>query len=390
MQLLHVLRKQYWQIAFFLWLISFLVIKTPQWQINFTYLIILAPVLISLNLAELKKFFSEPLAKCLLLLIFTLVISGFIDGEPLRQAKYGLLVILFYIAVSRLPNITNKEIWRTAWIFLYCLLLYVGANMVWKFSIGGWLPGDRLVDLWGKLGNPIYVTDTMTACLAIITFTGIQMRKYRYVLLAHCITLLTGLVVLQTRSAIPVWLAILGLSWIQTSSYRTKKQTLLFIFAASFIFLIAYSVSSLEIGNKLLARNVYRPEIWHGYIEESLRCGIWFGCGIGYGFRYISHDGNLMAHAHNIFVAQFFKAGLIGLAPLFVMSSWAAIYGIKSRVWAGWFFVAGVVALCFDGNNLIHSPNEYWLLFHLPLALLINQRKHITYSDGSSKPPEIA
>ena len=52
------------------------------------------------------------------------------------------------------------------------------------------------------------------------------------------------------------------------------------------------------------------------------------------------------------------------------------LYGINQKSWAGWYFMVGALGLIFDGNSLIHSPSQRWLVFHLPLALLIAQQIH--------------
>jgi len=78
-----------------------------------------------------------------------------------------------------------------------------------------------------------------------------------------------------------------------------------------------------------------------------------------------------ISHAHNIFIAYFFKYGLIGLIPLLSVVVWAVYYGLKKIPWAAWVLIAGVVGLSFDGNNILKKANETWLIFHLPLAIIL-------------------
>lgn len=153
-------------------------------------------------------------------------------------------------------------------------------------------------------------------------------------------------------------------------------QTTIALSASAIAIGIAYLLFFTTIGEHLLSRNVYRPEIWAGYIKETLHCGIWFGCGPEHDFRYTSHDGFVMVHPHSVFVTQLYKAGLIGLLPLILMTIWAIREGYTKKSWAGWYFIVGALGVCFDGSSLIHSPNQRWLVFHLPLALLIAQQLH--------------
>ncbi|MCB5184893.1 hypothetical protein LG201_06715 [Methylobacillus gramineus] len=362
------------------WMISFLIITDSQAHNNISYLILLVPTLISLQYSEVKQFFSNRLAQGLVLVILSLVLAASTgDGDPLRQVKFGLIVILFFIAVARLPAISDRIAYRAAWSYLGLIIPYVIFNMAWQYHQGIWLPGARLGELEAKLENVIYVTNTMGGMLAIITLLGIRAKKYRSVLLAHGLVLFLSLTILQTRSIIGIWVATLLLTYfaVQRHSPGKHKHTLWIISASLVASMgIAYLLAFTSIGENLLARNFYRPEIWWGYISETLRCGFWLGCGPDHDFQYISRDGNTMIHPHSIYVTQFYKAGLIGLLPLLALTFWAGVRGYQAKSWAAWYFIVGVLGLCFDGSSLVHSPSQRWLVFHLPLALLIAQQLH--------------
>ena len=360
------------------WLLSFLIISDSQAQNNFSYALLIIPTLISLRKDELKNFFSNRLVQLLSLVIVSLVLAAVIgDDNSLRQLKFGMIVLIFFIAVSRLPPISDKTAYRAAWLFLTMLVVYVTGNAIRQYLDGIWMPSMRLDEMNAKLRNVIYVTNTMGGMLAIITLLGLQKNRYREVLIAHALVLSFSLVLLQTRSIVGIWVATLLLTYFAFYRYQLRNIKILttVVLSATVIVIgIAYLFMFTSIGEHLLARNFYRPEIWLGYITETVRCGIWFGCGPDHSFQYLSHDGQTMVHPHSMFVTQFYKAGIIGFIPFILMTLFAGIYGYKKKSWAGWYFIVGALGVCFDGSTFLHSPNQRWLIFHLPLALLIAEQ----------------
>lgn len=362
------------------WMMSFLVIPGSQAQNNFSYAVLIIPTLLSLRPNELKTFFSNQLVQLLSLVIASLVVAAILaDSDPLRQLKFGLIVLLFFIAISRLPNMSDKTAYRAAWLFLILLITYVIGNAIRQYLDGIWTPGMRLDVMNAKLENVIYVTNTMGGMLAIITLLGIEKNRYREVFIAHLLVLGFSLILLQTRSIIGIWVATLLLTYYALYQHQLRNIRILTTIVLSAIVIaigIVYLFMFTSIGEQLLARNFYRPEIWVGYITETLRCGIWFGCGPDHNFQYLSHDGNVMVHPHSMFVTQLYKAGFVGVVPFILLTVLAGIHGYKTKSWAGWYFIVGALGVCFDGSSFLHSPNQRWLVFHLPLALLIAQQLH--------------
>ena len=379
MKFIEFLRSQKFAVfAFGIWIISFLVISGSQRHNNFSYAILALPTLLTLSTRELNGFFKNRLSIFLVITILTLVISAIIgDDDPFRELKFGGIVLLFYLAIARLPEINNQVAYKAAWTFLTLLLIYVILNMGWKYAEGLWSLGERLADMSGKIENPIYVTNTMGAMLAIITFTGLSDRKHSAVIIAHFLVLSFCLIILQTRSIIGIWVLIMLLSYFsfRKTDSRTHllRNLLLTMMSIAIIGLLAYT----SIGESLLTRKFYRLEIWLGYIAETFNCGVWFGCGPQHDFHYISHDGKTMLTPHSQFVTQFFRAGLIGFISLLALTCYGIKDGFKTKPWLGWYFIVGVFGLCFDGNSFIHSPNQRWLIYHIPLALIISQQLNL-------------
>ncbi len=208
--------------------------------------------------------------------------------------------------------------------------------------------------------------------LATITALSLKLQKYTTLILAHFLVLLFSLLVLQSRSMIPIWIVILGLTLLNikviNNQYKYTIVGLLLLLA----FVTTLILINTSIGNAIIQRgDSYRLEIWNAYILATHDCGIVLGCGNLHIFQYIAKDGLQISHAHNIFIAYFFKYGLIGLVSLLSVVILAIYFGLKTIPWAAWMLIAGVVGLSFDGNNILKSPNETWLIFHLPLAIIL-------------------
>jgi hypothetical protein len=371
-----------------IWLLSFLLIIGSQVHNNFSYLILMIPTLISLRVTEIRRFFTNPLSQGILFVILSLVLAAAVnDGDPLRQAKFGLIVILFFLAVARLPTITPALAYRAAWSYLCLLIVYIIFNMAWMYINGSWLPGMRLGQHIAKLENVIYITNTMGGMLAIITLLALQSKKVSEVIFAHILVLVFSLAILQTRSILGIWILILLLSYLTFQRSSDFKQSHL-IWSVIALILIAAGVSLLfsftSIGESLISRKFYRFEAWDGFIRKTVECGIWLGCGPDNEYRHIAKDGLILVTPHSAYITQFFRAGLIGLIPLIALTAWVCIKGFKTKSWAAWYFMAGALGLLFDGSSLVHSPSQRWLVFHLPLALLIAQQ----LNEATIQPPK--
>lgn len=376
MKILSFLRSpQYMTYATMIWLVSFLFISGSQRHNNFSYLILLLPTLLSLQLSEITRFFKHRLGILLLACIVSLTFADYINaGSPLIQLKFGLIVILFFIAIARLPIIDDASAYKAAWAYLVLIFVYVLFNIVKQHLYDGWELGQRLGELTSKLENVNYVASTMGALLAAITYLGLRKGKLLSIAVANGLVFILSITLLQSRTSILIWIVIAIL--ISVMLYKNDQLAKLIkpLSWVAMIFLLVLAVIYLSpIGDSLANRKLYRTEIWAGYIVETLRCGIWFGCGNEHPFRFVTLDGNIMVHAHNLFLMQFYKSGLVGMISLLGLTLAGLHLAFKDKPWIAWYLCAGLVGLSLDGSTLIHSPSQRWLLFHFPLALLMSQ-----------------
>lgn len=356
------------------WFLSYFLFLNTQHVINLTYFFLLLPTLVTISFLELKHYASHKLVWVLFAYLITTIAAAFHSGNPASQAIYSLVVLLFYLTVYRLPPINNQQENKLAWAWFSVAFIYALYNLAMAWHSGIWHIGERLLTFSAFIDNPIYVADILTIGLAMISFTAVRSGKYASLCLAHVITLFIGLLILQSRSMLPVWLVVclltIAIGLLRNFNTQSKLKLLWLVVP---VILLVYILGS-NTGSAILARaDSYRFEIWQGYIHQTIECGIWFGCGMDDGINYISHDGLPMKHAHNIFVANFAKTGLWGTVLLLTLISSAIFYGLKKNYMAAWALIAGTTALLFDGSSLIKSPNERWILIHLSLAYLIKK-----------------
>ena len=364
--------NRYKLIVISLWLLSFFLLTNSQYVINFTYIFLLLPTLLTVRFSELKNYFSNPITLLFVVFLITTIAAAFHSGRAISQAIYCFVILLFYLTIFRLPKIDAITEYRFAWTWFFVAIAYTLFNLILTWKSGTWHYGDRLITFSAFIDNPIYVADLLTVGLAMISFFAIKNNQFVRLAVAHVITLFFGLIILQSRSMLPAWLVVsvltIAAAFLSNKHYLSKRHLIWLIIPVA---TLTYILSS-ETGANILARgDSYRFEIWQAYIQETIKCGIIFGCGMEDHIRYIASDGILMAHAHNIFIANFAKTGLAGTIPLLTLITITILYGLKKNKMAAWFFVASVTALLFDGSSLIKSPNERWIMIHLPLAYLI-------------------
>ena len=94
------------------------------------------------------------------------------------------------------------------------------------------------------------------------------------------------------------------------------------------------------------------------------------GCGLGVDSKITIADGNVFQHPHNIYLDQLIKTGILGLLGLLGVIAYVVIRGLKARSCMVWGLIAGLVALVFDGKDLLTNPDDMWLIFWLPLIIV--------------------
>ncbi|MBV1913727.1 MAG: O-antigen ligase family protein [Cycloclasticus sp.] len=329
------------------------------------YLLVLLPIILAAPSLIKDQVFGRYIRPFVVIIIaWLLLMAAGLDvewavfGKKARHVFYTLAFIsaIYYALSSRLVTV-NKLISYMFWL----TVLYSVLSMVVHY---GWYDRSlsaRLIPVM-RLDSPIFVADLLSVYGVSLIYLLLQKNKYLQIFL-----ILSVILFLQyfynARSAL-VALCFGLFAMLILTRFQYKKTTLL----VAFIMLASYILASAYYGN-LLQRGVsYRLDIWLSGIEKALNCNIWIGCGLSDNLGITIADGNVFQHAHNVFIVQLVNTGIVGLLSMLVLLSYLLIKGflVKSTMVFG--LLTGVVALFFDGREVITNPNALWFIFWLPVA----------------------
>jgi O-antigen ligase len=117
----------------------------------------------------------------------------------------------------------------------------------------------------------------------------------------------------------------------------------------------------------------FRLEIWHSSIE-LIQSNFWFGIGEGTKLDIPYGPNRLAPHAHNLFLDVFTRSGFFGLLLINVIAlfvayrTWRAVPSEHLFVGTLLFFF---LAMMTDVQKLINSPSGGYVVFWLPLTILL-------------------
>lgn len=342
------------------------------------YLGILLPAL----LFSTKREYRHLTCSRHLLFVITLCAYALVRAPDLDTALDVLKFIIALLALSlgalKLPTLHAN---RAALFFIIALFVYVLANAVHQSVTQGWMPGLRLQPLFGNLKSVIFCADLIVSVLVVYSWCCITMRDYRSLFIANTIVIVSILWLLQSRSALPVWLGSMAIMLACTAPTKDRMRILLYLT----LLLIAVAVLSGGALPALLQRgDSYRFEIWSGYLNMMRGCSTLFGCGWGIEQPFTTNDGTLIVHPHSMYVQHLYWGGIAGFMLLLLALGIPLIAGIRQTHYAAWALLPGCIALAFDGKSFISQPNERWFLVTVPLALLIAGLARKTTSSTTS------
>jgi len=127
-----------------------------------------------------------------------------------------------------------------------------------------------------------------------------------------------------------------------------------------------------------------RPQIWAALWQQALATPL-----AGHGLISpvaVEVDGKLYQNAHSAYLQVFWQGGIIGLGLFLGLLVTALRHAWRLGTERGDYvilslFVFAAIAFTTDMDTLIARPREQWLLFWLPLALLVSQQRQAT-GDG--------
>jgi O-antigen ligase len=387
-------RMHYFEVALGCFGLSFLLLPSAKSVNNFFYAFVALPGFFLLWRRALQLPWRDSGFRLFLAWLAYGVGSGIVQGDAFHMAKTGLYVFLFYSVLILAVDVSwwKSESFKRAAFWL--ALIYVLFSSIYLWLTGAYGFGERTIFMPARLENPNYISMLLVSLWALAAEDWLARKRYWEILLAALLLLFFVVFSLQSRTGLVGFCAVLVLLL-----WRWRPRASLGILAVVAALTSAYlgltgGVDALHDWSFVARGDSYRLELWAKLLGEMQDCGSLFGCGYGYEIQSSLEGGSMpIAHSHSIFLAQALKTGLFGLSLLLAMSLYSLIRGWRTAGSWALYLAASMIMLNFDGNTLIHSPDDPWLLFHWPLAVLIAlnaQRPHERPGDADQGAPSFA
>lgn len=303
-------------------------------------------------------------------------------SEFLDYFKWSLYIVLFIYAVGASMQLTEAELER---LLALCAAVAAGAGCyaIYRDIQQGtfWLYDYRLMG-YGTLYNQLrsgYLFAAFATIAAWFATRPAQPRWARTLAIAcACICLLTTLL---TGSRAPLLGLLTAAVWLLVSRRRWDWL---------FLVLVASTAISFLAWDRLSERGVsLRPEIWR-YVWDLCLQQPWFGDGLVRSSLEVPTSEGPKYNTHNIFLTVLYYGGVVGLVQFLAIVgttfylSWRDRRNSSLSLLAALLQLYSVVALQFDGANLITRPADFWVLLWLPIGLHVYGRmRHLARGPGN-------
>jgi len=295
-------------------------------------------------------------------------------SEAVAYAKWSFYILVFLFGVGR-----QMQISASALTTLLCWSVVVAglasALALAKDWQNGLLmdPNYRLVGV-GTLYNPLLSGNLFGAFVVIGGWCGLAAPRYRSFIWPAVAACFIATVFTGSRSPLVALTAIA--CWIVIVELRGRQRWL-----GVFYLALTVSLVVLLFGQRLGERGMsLRPEVWQNVLQQ-IQTHSWLGAGLTADVI-VSLPSNLTFYEpHNIFLAALYHGGAIGLILFLLL-----FVGTPVRAWrlrkvhplhslAAALQLYGIVALQFDGGNLIGRPGYFWMYYWVPVALHVYAKR---------------
>ena len=229
---------------------------------------------------------------------------------------------------------------------------------------------------FGRLRNELWVA-ALFGAMAIfsltLSFHILTRKKYLYLLLFGIFFAAT----LLTHSRGPI-LSMTAVSFLVvfTSKIHLKFKLLITVFAA-LLALVPFVFQAHFIQSDISRGQSYRLDLWLGFLELTKNHLI-FGQGAGTNV-YIDEPGKFVdgwSHYHNVYLGSLVEMGFVGLIFHLSLVFFTIIVGWRYRnnlapnIALMVFIFSSLIGITY-GQGVITRMNAQWIVFWLPLAVII-------------------
>lgn len=376
-------RVGYFSLALFFFIIAFFLLPERTHHRNLYYIFIFIPVLGAL-------FYSSPpklligrrllWSLVLLFLFFTALSAAWMDAPGWEDlfdvTRYLLLVISFFFLVRyAVEGWSRDQINSFFWVLVVAVAAVAILTMVVHYASNPF-PGSRVPALT-RHGKVQTLAANMFGFFAVIGLVYLldgdlrtrMSRRAMLVLLGAVFSLVLFLLLAQTRGALLAFVFAAGVFLV------CKRRWVLLACAIAGAILVLMGVEYYASMRGFLDRGLgARPEIWADAIRQ-ISDRPFFGHGRMEEFV-LEGGSNQFGHPHNVIIFILLQTGLVGLAVWSVLTGYALrrMYVIGRNAGQWWLFsglVFSLVAMLFTSRDFLISPGVTWLLYWLPVAVLL-------------------
>ncbi|ELY4480053.1 O-antigen ligase family protein [Cronobacter turicensis] len=119
-----------------------------------------------------------------------------------------------------------------------------------------------------------------------------------------------------------------------------------------------------------------RLSIWHHTLEE-LSQHFWLGRGYLYELGFTNYNGQYITTTHSVYLGALLKGGIIGFGLLLAVIGSGLVLALKKfrnqNRYDVAIFTFALIFMASQGMFIISNPRESWVLFWLPLGLLLSR-----------------
>ncbi len=332
------------------------------------YLFVMLPVLLSIPLLLKEKVLVSDLLPIGLIIISWVLLSMIqvdIDhwAKVGKEARHALYLLVFLTATYYVLLTQKVAVKKLIEYIFWMVVIYSVVSMLVYYGWQGRSFSARMFPVL-RLSSPIFVS-VIIAVYGVSIFYSLlhEGQRLKAMLLLGLVLFLIYFYNARTALVALCFGVVIVISTVQIKHKGYWLLLTLFI-------LSGYIIASYYYGN-LLNRGVsYRIDIWLSAFQKAMDCGVWLGCGPGIDSEITIADGHVFQHPHNIYLDHLIRTGTFGLLGLLGMIAYVVIRGLKARSFMVWGLLTGLVALVFDGKDLLTNPDDMWFIFWLPLILV--------------------
>ncbi|ELY4774305.1 O-antigen ligase family protein [Cronobacter turicensis] len=119
-----------------------------------------------------------------------------------------------------------------------------------------------------------------------------------------------------------------------------------------------------------------RLSIWHHTLEE-LSHHFWLGRGYLYELGFTNYNGQYITTTHSVYLGALLKGGIIGFGLLLAVIASGLVLALKKfrnqDRYDVAIFIFALIFMASQGMFIISNPRESWVLFWLPLGLILSR-----------------